>query len=66
MKSELYSQDSHRLQASLDLFIGMCEAGVDLAWKEVGERSVRLHASQTLQPLPDDPKRHPLGLKPQA
>ena len=57
LKSELYSQDSDRLQASLDLFIGMCEAGVDLAWKEVGERSVRLHASQTLQPLPDD---HPL------
>ena len=35
----------------------MSETGVDLAWKEIGDRSLQLNASNTMKPLADN---HPL------
>ena len=51
MSSRLYEQDSAILRLSTLRLVGMCEAGVDLAWEEAGR------SGSTAQPLPDS---HPL------
>jgi hypothetical protein len=50
LKSRLYDQDPALLRVSTHQLVGMCEAGVDLAWEEAG-RAGPAH------PLPES---HPL------
>jgi len=57
LRSELYNQNKNELQSILGILIGMSETGVDLAWKEIGERSLQDNPSCTMKPLADN---HPL------
>jgi len=57
LRSELYNQNKAELQNILGILIGMSETGVDLAWKEIGDRSLQANASNTMKPLADN---HPL------
>ncbi len=56
LKSRLYDQDSALLRVSTHQLVGMCEAGVDLAWEEAG-RAGPAH------PLPES---HPLVMTERA
>ena len=45
LKTDLYSQDPRPLQESVERLLSMAETGVDLAWRELGDKS--------LAPLPE-------------
>ena len=54
-KSDLYSQESEALQMLTNRLVSMAETGVDLAWKDVGNKSKQ--ETEAMKPLDED---HPL------